>query len=134
MSRRLTLIAALAATVAAGAFICAPASANNVAWSVSVGVPGLAISAGVPAFGIAAPVYGPAYRPARAHAPYRPYYRGWAPAPVVAAYPYPYPSPFAAAIAYPAPVVVAPRVYAPRRVVVAPYRHLPPSPAPYGWN
>lgn len=137
MSRRPALLAALAATLAAGAFVAAPASADNVAWSVSVGVPGLAVTAGAPGYRLAAPVYGPAYRPAYAYAPhrpyYRPYYRPYVPviygAPVVAPYPYPY----AGALTYPARVVVAPRLYAPRRgVVAAPY--YPPRAVPYGWN
>lgn len=37
-----------------------PAAANNVAWSVSVGGPGFAVSAGQPAFG---PAFRPGFRP-----------------------------------------------------------------------
>ncbi len=37
-----------------------PAAAGNVAWSVSVGGPGFAVSAGQPAFG---PAVGPGFRP-----------------------------------------------------------------------
>jgi hypothetical protein len=126
MSRRLALIAALASTVAAGALVASPASAGNVAWSVSVGVPGLAVSAGAPAYGLAAPLHGPAY----GYGPYRPYYRTYAPAPVVIRAPvvalYPY--------AFPASVVVAPRVHARHRAAVAPYAYFAPRPIPYGWN
>ncbi len=50
-SRRIALIAALAATLAGGAAFAPSASANNVSWSVSVGGPGFAVSAGQPYWG-----------------------------------------------------------------------------------
>jgi hypothetical protein len=100
MTRRLALAGAFAAAVAAGALFTPTANAGNVAWSVSVGVPGVAVTAGAPYWG---------YRPYHRH--YRPYYRAYAP--VV------YPAPYVAPYAYvaPAPVVVRPPVYvAPRPV------------------
>jgi hypothetical protein len=101
MSRRLAIASTFAAALAAGALITIPtASARDVAWNVSIGAPGFAISAGRPYWG--------GYRPY-----YRPYYRAYAPvvypAPVVYADPY-YP------YAYPARVVVrAPVYYGARR-------------------
>lgn len=102
MSRRLAIASTFAAALAAGALFTPAASARDVAWSVSIGAPGFAISAGQPYWG-----HRPYYRP------YRPYYRAYAPvvypAPVVYEPYYPY--------AYPAPVVVrAPVYYGPRRV------------------
>jgi hypothetical protein len=94
--------------VGAAAAFAPAASAGNVGWSVSVGVPGVAISAGEPVY------YG---------APYRPYYRPYY-APVVVAPPVVYSSYYAPVPVYapyrywaPRPVVYAPRVYAPY------YRH-----------
>lgn len=82
------------------------ASAGNVGWSVSVGVPGLAIAAGEPAY------FG---------APYRPHFRPWY-RPVVMAPPVVYAPYFA-----PAPVYRPYRYVAPRAVVygapVAPPRY-----------
>lgn len=103
------VIPAILGTLLVGAATAfAPAaSADNVGWSVSVGVPGLAITAGEPAY------YGAPYRPY-----YRPYYR-----PVVVAPPVVY-APYYAA---PVPVYRPYRYYAPRPVVygppVVPYRH-----------
>ena len=54
-------VLALAFAVAGTAAVAVhPAAANNVAWSVAVGGPGFAVSAGQPAFG---PTFGPAFRP-----------------------------------------------------------------------
>lgn len=53
-------ILALAFTVAGAAAVANPAAANNVAWSVSVGGPGFAVTAGQPAFG---PAFRPGFRP-----------------------------------------------------------------------
>ena len=110
---------AVLATVLAGAAAIAPtvASASNVAWSVSVGGPGFAVSAGAPAYG---PGYGPGYG-------YRPYYR---PAPVVYRSYVPAYVPPPVYVQRPRPVVYAPRpvYYAPPPVVIAP----PPYYAPYG--
>ncbi len=91
--------------VGAAAAFAPAASANNVGWSVSVGVPGLAITAGEPTF------YG---------APYRPHYRPWY-RPVVVAPPAVY-------APVPAPIYRPYRHYAPRPVVyvapvVSPYRY-----------
>jgi hypothetical protein len=101
MYRRLAVASTLAAVLAAGALFSPTASANRVAWNVSIGVPGFAISTGQPYWG-----YGGYYPPYyRAYAP--PVYA--APAPVVYSAPY-YP------YAYPAPVVVrAAPYYGPRR-------------------
>jgi len=99
MSRRILLATAVAGTLAAGMAVAPAASAGNVAWGVTIGAPGVAISAGTPYYGYR-PYYRPYYRPA-----YRPVYV--APpvyaAPVAYSYPYAY--------TYPAPVVVAPRPY-----------------------
>src|SRR3978361_294735 len=93
MTRRLAISGAFAATLAAAAAVAPAAHAGGVAWSVSLGVPGVAVTAGAPYWG-----YG--YRP---H--HRRYYRAYGP--VV------YPAPYAVPYAYvaPAPVVVRPRVY-----------------------
>lgn len=100
MFRRAALVSAVVATFAAGALVSSPASAgSNVAWSVSVGVPGVGVSVGAPGY------WGPAYRP------YYPY-RVYAPAPVV------YPAPYV----YPAPVYRPARIYRPYPVAVAPPR------------
>ncbi len=95
--------------VGAAAAFAPAASASNVGWSVSVGAPGIAITAGEPAY------YG---------APYRPYYRPWY-RPVVVAPPVVY-APYYAPV--PAPVYRPHRHYAPRPVVygppvVSPYRY-----------
>ncbi len=97
------VIPALLGTLAVGAAAAfAPAaSANNVGWSVSVGVPGIAITAGEPAY------YGAPYRPY-----YRPYYRPVVVAPPVVYAPYAYYPP--------APVYRPYRYYAPRPVVYGP--------------
>jgi hypothetical protein len=100
-----TKFAALAIAVAGLAAVAAPAGANNVAWSVSVGGPGFAVNAGQPAFG---PGFRPGFRPVVV----RPY--GFRP--VVVARP--------AWVARPVfvsapPVYFAPRpIHAPRVVVV----------------
>ena len=105
------LVAALgtAAVGAAALFSTAASAGGNVAWSVSVGAPGFAVSAGQPAY------YGAPYRPY-----YRPYYR---PAPVVYR-PYYY---------APRPVYYAPRpvYYAPPVVYTQPYYPAPVVPVPY---
>jgi hypothetical protein len=80
---------------AAALFSSAASAGNNVGWSVSIGAPGFAVSAGQPAYGhgyygapyrpyyrpyyrpvVVAPpvVYAPYYAPYRAYVPYRPYY------------------------------------------------------------
>jgi outer membrane scaffolding protein for murein synthesis (MipA/OmpV family) len=72
MFRRILLASALAATLALGLAVAPAASARD-SWSVSIGVPGVAVTAGSPYY------YGPHYRPY-----YRPYYRSYyAPPPVV---------------------------------------------------
>jgi hypothetical protein len=99
MIRRTLIAAAVAASALAGAAF-APAASAHTAWSVSVGAPGFAASAGDPY--VAAPAY-PAYRPYWHH--HHHYYRYYAP-PVVYA---------------PAPVYVPPRVvYRPAYVAPAP--------------
>jgi hypothetical protein len=103
MNRRLlSTVAASGALLAAAAFI-PTAQAGNVAWSVSVGGPGFAVSAGQPGY------YGSPYlRPVA-----RPYYRPWYGAAVVVP-PVAYVRPRVIYPYYPAPVVYAPRpiVYA----------------------
>jgi hypothetical protein len=101
------LLAALgtAAVGAAAMFSTAASAGGNVAWSVSVGGPGFAVSAGQPYYGAPyRPYYKPYYyRPAPVV--YRPYYRPYyyAPRPVYYAPPVVYTQPY-----YPAPVVPVP--------------------------
>ena len=64
MSKRILLGTALAGTLAAGLAVAPMASANSTSWSVSIGGPGYAVSAGSPVY------YGPYYRPY-----YRPHWR-----------------------------------------------------------
>jgi hypothetical protein len=72
MFRRILLASALAGTLAVGLAVAPAASARD-SWSVSIGVPGVAVTAGSPYY------YGPYNRPY-----YRPYYRSYyAPPPVV---------------------------------------------------
>jgi len=98
------LAAVAAVAIASGLTLAAgPASAGNVAWSVSVGGPGFAVTAG-----------GPGYRGAYWGRPYaRPYYRPY----YYSAY-YPAPIVYGAPVVYPAPVIYPAPVYVPRRVVV----------------
>ncbi|HEY3177870.1 MAG TPA: hypothetical protein VGL25_03215 [Casimicrobiaceae bacterium] len=84
MFRRILLASALAGTLAVG-LAAAPAASAHDSWSVSIGVPGVAISAGSPVY------YSPYYRPY-----YRPYHRSYyAPPPVVYYYPAPVYRPYA---------------------------------------
>ena len=99
-SRRIALIAALAATLAGGAAFAPGASANNVGWSVSVGGPGFAVSAGQPYWG-GYRGYGYGYGYGYHH---RPWYRPVAPV----VYPYGYVAP--APVYVPRPVYYGPPV------------------------
>jgi hypothetical protein len=107
--KRIAAVTAAAAVLAGAAAFAPAASANNVAWSVTVGAPGVAVSAGYPG-------YWGGYRYGYGYG--HGYYRHWH-RPVVVAPP----------VVYPVPVYVAPRP-----VVVAP----PPvytQPAPtYGYG
>lgn len=114
MKRTHILAAAFAATlVAAAALAPGTSSASNVAWSVSIGGPGFAVSAGQPAY-VDAPIVGAPFRP---H--WRPAFRRVAVAPPLVVRPW---------LAAPAPVFVprpvfvapAPVLVGPRRVVVVP--------------
>ena len=114
MNRRTAIAAALSGALLATAVVVPSAQAGNVAWGVSVGVPGFSVSAGQPYgyggyFGapyvyggygggyyrppvvaVARPYHRPYYRP---YVPYAPYvYRPVvvAPRPVYAAPPVPY--------------------------------------------
>ena len=87
MVRRFALASFAAAALVASAAFAPPASAGNVAWSVTLGAPGVAVSAGAPGYGTWG---GPYYRPA---API-PYAASIAIAPPVA---YPY-GPYAAVV------------------------------------
>lgn len=117
MNRTRIVTTAIGATLlgAAALFSSAASAGNNVAWSVSVGGPGFAVTAGQPAYGrgfVGRPYYGAPYRPY-----YRPYYRPVVVAPPVV-YP-PYYGPVVAPLRYPA---YAPRVsYAPAPVYVRPW-------------
>jgi hypothetical protein len=104
-------IAAFLATMAVAGgmtLAAAPASAGNVAWSVSVGGPGFVVSAGAPAFrgghwGYGRVGYGRPFVPAA-----RPFFRPFYPAPIVV------PAP----VLFPAPVVYPVPAFGPRRVAV----------------
>lgn len=87
MVKRFVLGAIAAAVLAAGAAFATPAIAGNVAWGVTVGGPGFAVSAGQPAYG----AWG------------APYYRPVAPVPYAVAPPVVYP--------YAAPIVAVARPY-----------------------
>jgi hypothetical protein len=108
MNRTKMLVAALgtAAVGAAAMFSPAASAGSNVAWSVSVGGPGFAVTAGPPRY------YG---------APYRPYYRPhyYRPAPVVRPYYRPYYAP--RPVYYAPPTVVYSQPYYPAPVVPVPY-------------
>src|SRR5438045_9397914 len=83
MYRRILLASALAATLAVSLAVAPAASARD-SWSVSIGVPGVAVAAGSPVY------YGPYYRPY-----YRPHWR-----PVYVAPPVVYPAPVYTPYAY----------------------------------
>lgn len=121
-----TAIAA-AALVAGAASFAPAAAAGNVAWNVTVGGPGFAVSAGQP-WGWGGGVWGGGFRPGPAGC----WNCGWrgpwvapvAPLPIVA------PAPVVA----PWPVVVSqPVVVAPRRVWVAPRAVVPPRRVVYAY-
>lgn len=115
MIRTRVFAAAATALIGAAALFPSVASAGgNVAWSVSVGGPGFAVTAGEPGF-VGAP-YVPYHRP---H--FRPYYRPFVIAPRVAFRPWygpvvspvPYRAHAPRLVAYgPPPVVVAPTPHA----------------------
>ena len=97
--RRIAFITALAASLAASVAFAPGASANNVAWSVSVGGPGFAVSAGQPRYWGGYRGYGYGY----GYGYYRPWHRPVAPV----IYPYGYVAP------RPVYVVPRPAYYAP---------------------
>ena len=122
----LTAITICSTLLGATTVLVETAQAGNVAWGVSVGVPGLQVSAGQPGYYGGRGYYGAPYRPI-----VRPYYR-----PILRPY---YPATFRAAVvvppAYFAPPPVAfpyyppaPAIYAPRRIVYAP------QPFAYGFS
>jgi len=87
MVKRFAIAGFAAAAFVAAAVVSTPVTAGNVAWGVTVGVPGLAVSAGQPAYGgWGGGYYGPA--------PY---------APVAVALPavYPYAAPYVGVVARP---------------------------------
>jgi hypothetical protein len=114
MNRRTVIALALGLGILAAASFAPAARAGNVAWGVSVGVPGFAVSAGQPGYYGGRGYYG---------APYRPYYRPWY-RPAVVVSPVAYLPPLAYPYYAPAPVVYAPRpiTYAYRGYSPAPYR------------
>lgn len=105
-----TKILAAAAAVAGAAVLAPTAAWAGTAWSVSIGVPGVAVTAGTPVYAPYRPYHGYWHRPPVV---YRPYYRPYvvprrvyyAPPPVVVA-PAPAPVPYYAP--YPAPYPVVP--------------------------
>jgi hypothetical protein len=134
MSRRLVLAAALAVTTAAGIAFAPAATAGNVAWNVSLGGPGYAVTFGQPGWGpgyvgvgvagcgyncyggyYAAPA--PVYRPPVVYMP-----------PVVYRAPVAYPAP----VVYRTPVVVAPRIHRHRPHYAPAPVYGPPVAVPYG--
>ena len=93
MNRRTAIVIALSGALLATAAVVPSAQAGNVAWGVSVGVPGFSVSAGQPygyggyvgrpyAYGYGGGYYRPPYV-AVAPPYYRPYYRPYAYRPVV---------------------------------------------------
>ena len=64
MFRRILVATAVAGTLVAGLAIAPAASARDVAWSVSIGAPGVAVTAGAPGY------WGPYYRPYPYYPPY----------------------------------------------------------------
>jgi hypothetical protein len=135
MSRRKIITAVAATALAASMGIAAStASAGNVAWSVSIGVPGLAVSAGGPAYGGGFRSnwhgnFGPAYAPVA-----RPYWQPLYPGPVAFAAPVPFSAPvvYPAPVVFPVPVVYRAPVYRTRVVVAAPVWRAPHRAVPYG--
>ena len=118
MPRRLPVLAAAATLACAAGFAALPAHADRVAWSVTIGGPGFAVSAGQPWSGyVAAPVVRPVVTP-------------WAPivapAPVVLAPPV-FVGPPVVPVVRPVrwrharPVVVVPPAFVPAPVVVRPW-------------
>src|SRR5262245_4327574 len=109
--KRIAAVTAVAAIVVGAAAFAPAASANNVAWSVSIGAPGVAVTAGNPG-------YWGGYRYGYGYGYGRGYYRHWH-RPVVVAPP----------VVYRAPVYVAPPpVYAP------PPLYAPPPTYGYGYG
>ena len=114
---RKNVVAAAFAVAGLAGVVAPPAVASNVAWSVSVGVPGFGVNAGQPAFG---PSYGPGFRPVVVRSfGYRPVMVA---RPVFVSAPPVYFAPrpvFASRVVVAPPVYFTPRpVYAPRVVVV----------------
>jgi hypothetical protein len=134
MTRPLAVTVAIVATLGSCLLQASTASAERVAWNLSVGGPGYAINVGQPGFrGGNAAVLGPrhpgAWRPW-----HRPAYVPMLPAPFVyVAAPMPAVVGFLP-VTYPAPYMLAPLrmipTYAPRRVVVAAPIMAPPIMAP----
>jgi hypothetical protein len=108
MNRIKMLVAALGTAAVGGAAMFSPAASagSNVSWSVSVGGPGFAVTAGQPAYRYYGAPYRTYYKPHyyRPVPVYRPYYRPYyAPRPVYVAPPVVYTPPY-----YAAPVVPVP--------------------------
>ncbi len=59
MVRRFALTGFAAAALVASAAFAPPASAGNVAWSVTLGAPGIAVGVGAPGYGWSGPHYRP---------------------------------------------------------------------------
>jgi hypothetical protein len=127
MNRHTMTTVALCSTLLVAATVLVPtAQAGNVAWGVSVGGPGLRVTAGQPGYYGGRGFYGAPYRPIA-----RPYYR-----PNFRPY---YPATFRAAVVVPpvyfAPPPVAYPYYPPAPAIYAPRRVLyPPQPFAYGYS
>ena len=125
MTRPLEVTVAIVATVGSCLLQANSASAERVAWGLSVGGPGYAINVGQPGFwGGSAVVYGPRH-PVAWRAWHRPAFVSAPPWPVVYAAPLPQSVAYLPPVGYPAPFVIAPVVRAP---VVVPRRVMVPAP------
>jgi hypothetical protein len=119
MSRRIAIVTAVASALAAATFFAPAASAGNVAWSVSIGGPGIAIAAAQPGYWGGAGyrgAYGYGYRPYYGGY-YRPWYRPVVRPPIVYAPPLAYAAPVVVSAAVPVPYGV-PAYVTPGRVYV----------------
>jgi hypothetical protein len=125
MTRPLAVTAAIVATLGGCLLQAGSASAERVAWSLSVGGPGYVVNVGQPGFwGGGAAVYGPRH-PGAWRAWHRPAFAPVRPWPVAYAAPLPQPVVYLAPVGYPAPFVIAPVV---RMPVVVPHRAVVPAP------
>jgi hypothetical protein len=132
MTRPLAVTVAIVATLGSCLLQASTASAERVAWNLSIGGPGSAVNVGEPGYwsgraGVHGPRHPGAWRPW-----HRPAFASASPWPVVYAAPLPQSVAYLPLVGYPAPFVIAPvlrvPVFVPRRVVVpAPLLLAPPQ-------